>query len=737
MKRRLISLLTALVVLISMVPVSVNAATGSEEAYLMYADSSWTYQFWGSDAANGVKATTEKIKGSGDYKVGLDFTGTADKAASGIAFTAVGIKTGEFTYPNATIEVKSIEINGEKVAFTKGYTSSDDGITTRLNIYNEWVTELPSDARSFDGDIAESKAIVVDKAAFASVKTIDITFTLHENEDEAFLMYADSSWTYQYWNDGAESAVEAEKVTVKGPGEYTVGLDFTKTPDKKASGIAFAAVGIAKGEKKFPGYCVTIKDIKVNGKSIKFEKGYTSSDDGIVTRMNIYNEWVTELPADARSSDAVTEGAKWIIVDKAAFDSVETVEVTFNYSIPEARAFIMYADAAWKYQYFGDPVDTGIVTTDATVTGAGSYKVALDFTKTADKAATDVAFTAVGIKGGDITHPGWYIRIDSIKINGEDVAFTKGYTSSDDGVETRMNIYNEWVTELPADAHSFDKKLDDASAKIVDKAAFASVKTMEVAFTYIRGEKPVKATAPEIDVDAALKADYNAYFGIQTETYIFRNAWNEPTYGKDKDNFKHLTGWDADSNQVDYGGTFTDAVIDGNGTYTVGVKLGDMALGTDKTIRMLFISTDIPSQLIDQGLVTISDMKTSIDGGKGQTAFTANTDGDLLQLDILNEYTATGAEAIPYTMPTKDITITFTVAGLSKDSAAQAKPEATPTAAPQATATPAAVEASAPVEAPAAQSNSGTIIAIVIGAVVVIGGIVFLAVKSGKKKNNK
>lgn len=737
MKRKLISLLTALVVLICMVPVSVYAATDSEEAYLMYADSSWTYQYWGSDPGNGVKATTAKIKGSGDYKVGLDFSGTADKAASGIAFTAIGIKTGEFTYPNATIEVKSIKINGEEVAFTKGYTSSDDGITTRLNIYNEWVTELPSDARSFDGDIAESKAVIVDKAAFASVKTIEISFTLHENEDEAFLMYADSSWTYQYWNDGAESAVEAKKATIKGPGEYKVGLDFTKTPDKKASGLAFAAVGISKGEQKFPGYCITIKDIKVNGKSIAFEKGYTSSDDGIVTRMNIYNEWVGELPADARSSDAVTEGAKWIIVDKAAFDSVETVEVTFDYSMPKAQAFIMYADAAWKYQYFGDPVETGIVATDTTVTGAGSYKVALDFTKTADKVASDIAFTALGIKGGDVTHPGWYIRIDSIKINGEDVAFTKGYTSSDDGVETRMNIYNEWVTDLPTDAHSFDRNLDDASAIIVEKAAFASVKTMEVAFTYIRGEKPVKAAAPEIDVEAALAADYNAYFGIQTETYIFRNAWNEPNYGKETDNFNHLTGWDAENNQVDYGGTFTDAVIDGNGTYTVGVKLGDMALGTDKSIRMLFLSTDIPSQLIDQGLVTISDVKTSIDGGKGQTAFTANTSGDLLQIDILNEYTSTGVEAIPYTMPTKDVTITFTIAGLSKDSAAQAQPEATPTTAPQPTQAPADTETSAPAEAPAAQSNSGTIIAIVIGAVVVIAGVVFLAVQSGKKKNNK
>lgn len=743
MKRRLISLLTALVVLICMATVNVSAATSSDEAYLMYADSSWKYQYWGSDAGNGMKATTAKIKGSGDYKVGLDFTGTADGAASGIAFTALGIKTGEFTYPNVTIELKSVKINGEAVAFTKGYTSSDDGITTRMNIYNEWVAELPADARSFDGDIAGSKAIIVEKAAFESVKKIEISFTLHENEDVAYLMYADSSWTYQYWNDGSESAVKPKNATVKGPGEYKVGLDFTKTPDKKASGLAFAGVGITKGEKKFPGYCITIKDIKVNGKPIQFTKGYTSSDDGIVTRMNIYNEWVSELPPDARSSDAVTEDAKWIIIDKAAFDSVETVEVTFDYSIPKAQAYIMYADAAWKYQYFGTPVDTGIVATDAMATGAGSYKVGLDFKGTADNAAAGVAFTAVGIKGGEVTHPGWYIRIDSIKVNGQDVPFTKGYTSSDDGVETRMNIYNEWVTELPPDARSYDKNLDEAGAIILDKAAFESVKTMEIAFTYIRGEKPVKAAAPEIDVDAALAADYNAYFGIQTETYIFRNAWNEPNYGKDKDNFKHLTGWDAENNQVDYGGTFTDAVIDGNGTYAVGVKLGDMGLGTDKMIRMLFVSTDIPSQLIDKELVTIGDVKTSFDGGKGQTAFTVNTEGDYVQIDILNEYTSVGTEAIAYTLPAKeDITITFAVAGLSKDSAAQA--QATPAAASEPTIAPVTepatepttVETTAPAETAASQLAPGVIIAIACGAVIVIGVIVMLVIRLEKKKKD-
>ncbi|MBQ8136976.1 MAG: hypothetical protein IJ174_06035, partial [Clostridia bacterium] len=51
------------------------------------------------------------------------------------------------------------------------------------------------------------------------------------------------------------------------------------------------------------------------------------------------NEWVGELPAEARRADGDLEGAAAIIVDKEAFESVETVEVTFDYiyGVPAAK----------------------------------------------------------------------------------------------------------------------------------------------------------------------------------------------------------------------------------------------------------------------------------------------------------------------------------------------------------------------------------------------------------------
>ena len=116
-----------------------------------------------------VKADTAEITGAGQYTVGLEF----NEEAQGLAFTALGIVGGENALPGWTIEIKAMRVNGEEIAFEKGYTSSDDGVETRMNIYNEWVGEVPKDARSFDGKTDDAKPVIVDKELFASVKSLD------------------------------------------------------------------------------------------------------------------------------------------------------------------------------------------------------------------------------------------------------------------------------------------------------------------------------------------------------------------------------------------------------------------------------------------------------------------------------------------------------------------------------------------------------------------------------------
>ncbi|MBR1566314.1 MAG: hypothetical protein IJ649_06080, partial [Oscillospiraceae bacterium] len=492
-------------------------------AYIMYADSAWANQFWYDGNEYPVAAATAEITGAGEYTVGLEF----NEEAQGLAFTALGITNGENNLPGYTVEIKAMRVNGQEIAFEKGYTSSDDGIETRMNIYNEWVGEVPADARSFDGKTDDASPIIVDKEAFAAVKSLEIDFVLHQyGVDTAYIMYADSAWANQFWYDGNEYPVTATTAKIDGFGDYTVGLEF----NEEAQGLAFTALGIVNGEKTYPGAYLKINAMRVNGEEIAFEKGYTSSDDGITTRMNVYNEWVGEVPADARSFDGKTDDAAAIIVDKEAFAAVKSFEIDFSLVPVTDVAYIMYADGAWANQFWYDGNEYPVTATTAEITGAGEYTVGLEFNEEAE----GLAFAAVGIVNGEKTFNGYFIDITEIKVNGEAIELGKGYTTSDNGIETRENVYNEWVSDIPAEARRADGDLEGASSIIVDKEAFAAVKSVEITFNYVYGkpiEKGEDAPMTE-DEAAAIKANgFHAYIGVQgKDTYVFRNAWND-NYG--------------------------------------------------------------------------------------------------------------------------------------------------------------------------------------------------------------
>jgi len=208
---------------------------------------------------------------------------------------------------------------------------------------------------------------------------------------------------------------------------------------------------------------------------------------------------------------------------------------------------------------------------------------------------------------------------------------------------------------------------------------------------------------------------------VQTTSYIFRNAWWDG-YGIDTTNWTHLTGWDGDA-EVDYGGTFTDAAITGNGTYTVSVALGDMGFGTDKEFNILFVSTDIPSALVTEGYITFSDVYAVFDGGKKCEYTYVDTEGDYASLVLISSYNSdVGADAIAYVMPVDSIALTFSISGLTKD-AEQAVAEATATPATK-------------TESDDKGISDGAIVGIVCAAVLVVGGVV-VAIVLNKKKSTK
>ena len=629
-------------------------------AYIMYADSAWANQYWMDGNEYPVTAKTVEVTGAGEYTVGLEF----NAEAQGLAFTALGIKNGETALPNYTLEIKAIRVNGEEIAFEKGYTSSDDGLETRMNIYNEWVSELPADARSFDGKTDDAKPIIVDKELFAAVKSIEIDFVLHQfGVDTAYIMYADSAWANQYWYDGNEYPVTAKNAEINGFGDYTVGLEF----GAEAQGLAFAALGIVNGEKTYPGASLKINAIRVNGEEIAFEKGYTSSDNGVETRMNVYNEWVSELPADAHSFDGKTDDAKPIIVDKELFAAVKSIEIDFSLLPVTDVAYLMYADSAWANQYWYDGNEYPGKATTVELTGAGTYTVGIEL----DAEAQGLAFAAVGIVNGEKTFNGYFINVTDIKVNGESIEVGKGYTSSDNGVEMRENIYNEWVSDLPADARRADGDLEGAAPVIVDKKAFAAFKTIEVTFDFIYGKPIVKDEAAPMtqeEADALKQGSFMGYIAVQTDIYVFRNNWDEASYGlENPEYFNRLTGWDeVDSSlAVDYGGTFVDAEIKADGEYTVSFTTGDMGLGASKDYNMLYVSTNIPSKLVKDGFLTIDNVKAKFGSGATQEYTEVNTDGNYVAIKILDTYNQASAPAISWSVPgaNETVSITFTVSG--------------------------------------------------------------------------
>lgn len=154
-------------------------------AWIMWNDGSWALTHSVGDTYNadaiseGLVATNAVITGEGKYTVGLDFTGTAQGYSASVAFAAIGISNGEALYPNYLVNIKEVRINGEIYRLKgRAYTTSDDGLCTRVNLYNEWVTSVPKTARLPGGNLAGATPTPINRndALIAEIKTIEIDF---------------------------------------------------------------------------------------------------------------------------------------------------------------------------------------------------------------------------------------------------------------------------------------------------------------------------------------------------------------------------------------------------------------------------------------------------------------------------------------------------------------------------------------------------------------------------------
>ena len=187
-----------------------------------------------------------------------------------------------------------------------------------------------------------------------------------------------------------------------------------------------------------------------------------------------------DIMAAARDNMAVTM--------EMAINRPETV-----ISADEAFAWIMFTGGNWFPQYSAgdryqpENISAGLVPTDVEITGPGTYTVALDFTGLPTGYSNGFEFAAIGIINGEILFPGYYIHITSLLINGEEAEFAGlPYTTNDNPVTTRVNLYNDWVGgAAPPDARVYNGTAAEASPTFLENYRLTRIATLEITFEYI------------------------------------------------------------------------------------------------------------------------------------------------------------------------------------------------------------------------------------------------------------
>lgn len=563
-------------------------------------------------------------------------------------------------------------------------------------------------------------------------------------------------------SDGQPFDAEWVNAEITGDGSYTVSMTAAE-----AQNLAqFNALEVVNGEEVLgTGAVLTVDSIELNGEKIELQgSSYTCSADGlgVTTRVNLYNEWNTpdatatagdDKHADCRVAEGNVADATACLWTAEQLTGVTSIVVNFTVSgfgtaggpaetadnsdaATEAVAHLKINNESWG-DYEAEYVD-------ATITGDGTYTVSMNAAEAQDLAQ----FNALEVPNGEaLLGTACVLTVDSIKINGEEITLQgASYTCSADGagVDTRVNLYNEWNDPDDTATAGDDSHLDQrvASGSLMDATAclwtadqLAGVQSVEVTFTvsdYGKNAEAGEAATGNGEFDP--NGEFNVYFGVQTAAYSFRNAWND-SYGLGTPEWNQITGWNG-NDEVVRTGTITDAVIKGNGTYTVSLTGVDFADDAE-TLNLLFLSTDIP---LDKG-VEISDITVRMGGKKVyefEESYQDPDTKDYIKTLLINTYNDAfkADNEFAYTLSAgMDIEITFTVSGLAYDNPdAVPSGDTTPVETSAASTTQAANQATTTAGADAASQGGvsvGVIIAIV-AAVVVVAAIVVVAVKKKK-----
>lgn len=187
------------------------------------------------------------------------------------------------------------------------------------------------------------------------------------------------------------------------------------------------------------------------------------------------------------------------------------------------------------------------------------------------------------------------------------------------------------------------------------KKLISAFMTVVFACTLFLGIAPV--------AKAATTFDFHAYLCIQTNNtlWTFRNAIDDANYGLGTDEFDG--GLYSTKTKIHYAGTFTDAAITKDGTYTVTLDNPDFAGET--TMSQLFVSTDIPMS----SYLKVTNVIVKVDGNSLYTFDNGMLNPEsynIAQIMCMNVWNPDVAALFSNNVPTSKVEITFTVSGIAK-----------------------------------------------------------------------
>lgn len=292
--------------------------------------------------------------------------------------------------------------------------------------------------------------------------------------------------------------------------------------------------------------------------------------------------------------------------------------------------------------------------------------------------------------------------------------------------------------------------------KIFKKAAAAVLAGMMIIASF---------TMSAFAEDEAAKFDpngeYDAYLLVQFNgSWVFRNSYSEASYGGINKDFQYSNQLcyidDATKEAVPKDGTFTDAKLKGNGTYTITLEGPDVNATADKLgtgINLIGITTNMPADAAE--IVKFTDVKIVVNDSAVTTYTypegTADEEKlekegyvDILGVNTWNDKVCADANALlggddnfPPAGVSK-ISVTFTVSGFANDNpdaVAPTEPETT-TAAPAADNNNTTATTTAAAESSSNGLPTVAIIGIVAGVAIVVIVIIVVAVTASKKKKN-